>query len=360
MNTHADLDMLHITTVCDETIIRARSGARGVSYDAAETAPDGVLVRFTTREDRDLAQAGLQAVGYHAHAIPDDPSKLRVTGWSTELLRNRMTALRSTIDHLLDTFEATAVHAIDTYRGAEDRATDPEAQRRSAWRTENELHRDAARRIGPLVNKKLEPPPSDPGVVMLIEQTKVLYWNVTRLLLQHAELAREVIGRFAHDSRHMSDDDAAAHTLATLQSEIADSRESVERSIDDDLFQDAETWVTRHANELAFGFACWITDRYQGRGHHCPPMDQMFERWCRTGFTDNRGVPVLPHAPHSTATTPSQRAATDIRVTRAGPPPAGTEGDREQPAAPGSNPDPGTPRPARPSADPTRRGRSTR
>lgn len=189
-----NLDIHHISTVCDRTTHRA--GLTGLTITQA---PGAVRIQASSIEAAGRLQAALVRVGYTV----DRPryfgrrDELAIPGWNRDHLTARITALREEINRLDGSRRETAAAAVGHgTTGVGDEG--PGSTGDIVNDVQRELRHKAEHRAGIIAPVNPRALPADPSLVRLLRTAHRLEQQVTTRIQRHAhtaELAVRLYGR---------------------------------------------------------------------------------------------------------------------------------------------------------------------
>lgn len=205
----SNLDIHHISTVCDQTAQRA--GLTGLTITQT---PGAVRIRASSVDAAGQIQAALTRVGYTV----DRPryfgrrDELTIPGWNRDHLTARITALRDEINGLDTTRRDTAATAIDHAVGR------PEITGRTDGSglladIQRELRHGIEQRAGIIAPVNPRALPADPDIVRLLRTAHRLEQHVTTRIQRHAHTAELAVRLYDRYRQHTRADNARAAAI---------------------------------------------------------------------------------------------------------------------------------------------------
>ncbi|HEY3684781.1 MAG TPA: hypothetical protein VGL93_17225 [Streptosporangiaceae bacterium] len=199
-----ELDVQHITTICDRTADRT-----GITGFTITDRPAVVHVRAPSTEAAGIFRAALSRVGYTV----DRPlyfgrrDELTIRGWNNRGLTTRITALRDEINRLDATRRETAATAIDRLTTGRTTPDDALSDVIRELRDRVEHHTGLIAPTNPRTR------PSDPDTVRLLRTARRLEQHITERIHRHAITADVAVHRYARYRPHTTHDLARAAAI---------------------------------------------------------------------------------------------------------------------------------------------------
>lgn len=261
MNTNPDLDVEHITGVCQAVATRPST--------LRASGPEVTLL-LPAAQERDRAHRALTRVGYTTDTgvlAGVHPNGIRVTGWSDNALERRAANLRTVNGKLDDGLPQTARRTIDVLSVQPTHLDASERTYAAATAITGSLLTDVHDRAGPLVGPPR--PPADPDLADHLRTVQRLSDRATALLGDHFNTACVTADTYTRLVRERPERTARDMALAEANAFISDR-------IDPDALVDALVWARRHhpADSTAFAQHYARADR-EGR----PPPDAAYVTW---------------------------------------------------------------------------------
>ncbi|HEY3684780.1 MAG TPA: hypothetical protein VGL93_17220 [Streptosporangiaceae bacterium] len=286
----SELDIEHITAVCDDAAHQASPGAAHIRLHAVQNA---VYTAMGTDEQHLAATHTLRRVGYHVDPSPDPGHQpplqrwIRVDGWSHDALTRRLDALTATAHQLAETLPINVAHAINTYTTISDLSDldDPQYQAAAQLRTQLKEHVTAT--TGPHAPYNPDRLPHDPDLTALLKRVRAAEHRVDDLISRTWINAADAIGRYSLLSATHSP------TLASAYALIDSLNPAFETTRRDTIITVLE-WARAAGHGDAITYAHWYADTYE-TCENGPHPATAYTTW------RNRGQPTDPAHPPTIA-----------------------------------------------------------
>jgi hypothetical protein len=195
----AGLDPTHILTICAKF-----DGDAGVQ---AVRTPEGVRVAMPTRRSAWEATGALGRVGYTAALAGDSHVRrdVMVTGWNTDRLDSRLTALRSVMHRLADNPLVTATAAVRRFAALPARSATLEAAENILGESEVQLRRWLDARAGICTPSPPAVVPADTGTVVRVRAVVSCEQAISDLVDRHLRVAGHAVALFSSLRQQMND-----------------------------------------------------------------------------------------------------------------------------------------------------------